>query len=111
MMMTSLRKVEEILPSLSPGEKAQLLQWVISDLGGVFPGVEKTPGVSGGEACISRTRIPVWLLVQQRNLGISEEQMLHDYPTLSAEDLNNAWNYYRAHKAEINEQILGNENA
>jgi len=111
MMTTPLRKVEEILPELSPSEKAQLLQWVVSDLGGVFPGIEKTPGVSGGEACIARTRIPVWLLVQQRNLGISEAQMLHDYPTLRAEDLNNAWNYYRAHKAEIDEQILENETA
>ena len=110
-MTGSLRKVEEILPSLSPGEKAQLLQWVVSDLGGVFPGIEKMPGVSGGEACISRTRIPVWLLVQQRNLGISEAQMLHDYPTLSVEDLNNAWNYYRAHQDEIKEQIAENERA
>ncbi len=107
-MTASLRKVEEILPSLSPGEKAQLLQWVVSDLGGVFPGIEKTPGVSGGEACIARTRIPVWLLVQQRDLGISEAQMLYDYPTLSSEDLNNVWNYYRAHKVEIDEQIIEN---
>ncbi|MCY7327502.1 MAG: DUF433 domain-containing protein [Saprospiraceae bacterium] len=110
-MTASLRKVEEILPNLSLGEKAQLLQWVVSDLGGVFPGIEKTSGVNGGEACISRTRIPVWLLVQQRNLGISEEQMLHDYPTLSAEDLTNAWSYYRAHKEEINQEIFANENA
>jgi len=111
MTTTPLRKVEEILPDLSPGEKAQLLQWVVSDLGGVFPGIEKTSGVSGGEACVARTRIPVWLLVQQRNLGISEEQMLHDYPTLRVEDLYNAWNYYRAHKAEIDSEIFENENA
>lgn len=111
MTTSPFRKVEEILPTLSQGEKAQLLQWVVSDLSGVFPGIEKTPGVSDGEACISRTRIPVWLLVQQRNLGISEEQILHDYPTLRAEDLHNAWNYYRAHKAEVDKEIFENENA
>lgn len=34
-----------------------------------FAGIESRPGVSGGEACIVRTRIPVWVLVQARNLG------------------------------------------
>lgn len=26
----------------------------------IWPGVEKTPGVVGGDACIRRIRIPVW---------------------------------------------------
>lgn len=94
---------------MSPSEKAQLLQWVVSDLGGVFPGIEKTPNVCGGDARIARTRIPVWLLVRQRQLGLSEDQILYGYPTLRAEDLSNAWNYYRAHKEEIESQIIENE--
>lgn len=90
-------------------EKTQLLQWVASDLGGVFPGIEKTPGVCGGDARITRTRIPVWLLVRQRQLGLNDEEILNGYPTLRQEDLNNAWNYYRVHKAEIEAQIIENE--
>ncbi len=110
-MSTALQSLEELLGKLSPGEKAQALQWLVSDLGGVYPGIEKNPQVCGGEACIARTRIPVWLVVQQRNLGLTEAEILNEYPGLRAEDLMNAWNYYRAHKEEIEKDILENETA
>jgi len=89
-MTTTLQSAESLLVQMSPNEKAQLLQWVVNDLGGVFPGIEKTPGVCGGEARIFRTRIPVWLLVRQNQLGISEADILTGHPTLRAEDLHNA---------------------
>lgn len=73
------------------------------------PGIESTPGVCGGEPCIVHTRIPVWLLVQARRLGVSEADLLRSYPTLRAEDLPHAWAYYRAHRAEIERQIVENE--
>ncbi|RIK38534.1 MAG: hypothetical protein DCC55_20775 [Chloroflexi bacterium] len=109
--MTVLEKVRELLPELTPAEKAQALQWLARDIGGAFPGIESTPGVAGGEPCIVRTRIPVWVLVQARKLGSSEADLLRAYPTLRAEDLTNAWAYYRAHVAEIDQQILENEMA
>ena len=107
--MNSLRQTEELLSQMSRAEKAQILQWVVRDLGDAFPGIENIPGVSGGESCIVRTRIPVWLLVQARNLGTSEAVLLKSYPTLRAEDLTNAWVYYRAYRQEINQQINENE--
>ena len=88
-----------------------MLQWVARDLGEAFPGIESTPGVCGGEPCIVRTRIPVWVLVQARRLGTSEADLLRSYPTLRAEDLANAWAYTRAHQEEIEQQILANETA
>jgi uncharacterized protein (DUF433 family) len=88
-----------------------LLQWVVRDLGDAFPGIAATPGVCGGEPCIIRTRIPVWLLEQARRLGVSEAELLQSYPTLRAEDLANAWAYARAHGDEIDRQILENESA
>jgi len=109
--MTMLQKVQELLPEMTPAEKAQVLQWIARDLGGAFPGIESTPGVSGGEPCIVRTRIPIWVLVQARKLGSRESDILRSYPTLTAEDLTNAWAYYRAHKEEIEQQIFENENA
>jgi uncharacterized protein (DUF433 family) len=109
--MTVLEKVQELLPTMSAGEKAQVLQWIARDIGGAFPGIESTPGVMGGEPCIVRTRIPVWVLVQARKLGSSEADILQAYPTLYAEDLTNAWAYYRAHQAEIERQIVENEMA
>lgn len=96
---------------MTRAEKAQVLQWVVRDLGEAFPGIESTPGVCGGEPCIVRTRIPVWLLVQARRLGASEADLLRSYPTLRAEDLANAWAYYRAHREEIEEQIRERETA
>lgn len=56
-----------------------------------------------------RTRIPVWVLVQARKLGISEADILRDFPALRAEDLVNAWAYYRSHREEIERQISENE--
>ncbi len=109
--MDTLRETEKLLAKLNRAEKAQVLQWIVQDLGDAFPGIESNPGVSGGEACIVRTRIPVWVLVQARNLGTSESDLLRAYPTLRAEDLSNAWAYYRAHKEEIDRNIEENEAA
>ena len=65
----------------------------------------------GGEPCIVRTRISVWVLEQSRRRGISEADLLRNYPTLRAEDLANAWAYVRAHREEIDRQTLENEEA
>ncbi len=109
--MTTLQDAEKLLSGLTRAEKAQVLQWVARDLGEAYPGIESTPGVSGGEPCIVRTRIPVWVLVRARELGTSESDLLRAYPTLHAEDLANAWAYARAHKEEIEREIRENEAA
>ena len=109
--MQHTKSLEKIYTGLSRAEKAQLLQWVARDLGDAFPGVESNPNVCGGEPCIVRTRIPVWLLVQARRLGTSEAELLRAYPTLRAEDLANAWAYERSHRKEIEAQIRANEEA
>jgi uncharacterized protein (DUF433 family) len=74
-------------------------------------GIEADPEICGGEPCIVRTRIPVWVLIQARKLGTSEAEILRAYPTLRAEDLTNAWAYYRGHRDEIEQQIEENEAA
>ncbi len=107
--MTTLEKVRELIAELSPGEKAQTIQWLVHDLSNAFPGINHTPNVAGGEACLGRTRIPVWVVVQLRKSGGSDAEILRAYPSLQAEDLANAWAYYDAHRAEIEQQILENE--
>jgi uncharacterized protein (DUF433 family) len=109
--MGSVREAEELLGAMTRAEKAQMLQLLARDLGDAFPGIDSVPGVCGGEACIVRTRIAVWVLVQARWLGTSEAELLRSYPTLRAEDLVNAWGYYRSHKEEIERQIRENEEA
>jgi uncharacterized protein (DUF433 family) len=78
---------------------------------GTFPGIDLTPGVCGGEPCIIRTRVPVWVLEQSRRQGMSEDELLRSYPTLRAEDLVNAWAYARSHRREIDDAIRENESA
>lgn len=109
--MTVAQEAEELLSRMSRAEKAQLLRTVIRDLDDAHPGIESTPGVVGGSACIVRTRIPVWLLEQARRLGMSEAEILTAYPSLRAEDLVNAWAYARIHRDEIDREIEDNETA
>jgi uncharacterized protein (DUF433 family) len=71
--------------------------------------VQKTPGVCGGRACIRRTRITVWGLVNCRRLGLPDERILENIVGLTPEDLQAAWDYYAEHRAEIDEDIRDNE--
>ena len=105
MAQHSLEQLQDIFSSLSRSEKALLLQWIARDLGDSFPGIESNPMVCGGEACVVRTRIPVWLIVQAKKLGMTEAEILNSYPSLRAEDLSNVWAYYRAHRSEIESDI------
>ncbi|RKZ73914.1 MAG: hypothetical protein DRR19_30550 [Candidatus Parabeggiatoa sp. nov. 1] len=107
--MTALQQANQLLVVMTKAEKAQLLQWVVRDLWDATPGIESTPGVCGGEPCIVRTRIPVWVLERARRLGTSEADLLRCYPNLRAEDLTNAWTYVRSHQAEIEQHIRENE--
>ena len=106
-----VQEAEALLAKMTRAEKAQILQVVVRDMGDAFPGIESIPGVHGGDPCIVRTRIPVWVLEQARRLGVSEAELLLDYPSLRAEDLVNAWAYVRAHRCDINRQIEEQESA
>jgi uncharacterized protein (DUF433 family) len=107
--MTTFDQAADLVSKLTPAEKAQLLPLVVSGLGDTHPGIESRPDVCGGEACIVRTRIPVWVLEQSRRLGAGEATLLQSYPTLRAADLVNAWAYVRQHQDEIDEHIQANE--
>ncbi|HEY3118596.1 MAG TPA: DUF433 domain-containing protein [Chloroflexota bacterium] len=109
--MTSLDEIERLLPDLTPGERALLLQHVAQHLGEASPGIDSDPAICGGEPRIIRTRIPVWLLEQGRRLGLSEAALLESYPSLRAADLANAWAYVASHLEDIERQIAENEAA
>jgi len=108
---TTIDTVKQLLADMTAAEKAQVLQWVARDLGNAFPGIERRPGVQGGEPCIVRTRIPVWLLAQMRQEGLTDADLLRNYPALRAEDLVNAWAYFDGHRDEVQQQIAENEAA
>jgi uncharacterized protein (DUF433 family) len=106
-----LKELEQHLLALSPSEKVQAIQLLAQSLGSIWQGVEKTSQVCGGEACIAKTRIPIWVLVEARRLGYSDADLLKSYPTLTATDLANAWAYAEAHSNEIELAIERNEAA
>jgi uncharacterized protein (DUF433 family) len=73
--------------------------------------ISKTPGVCGGDACLRGTRIPVWLLVEQRRLGETDPGILEAHPALSSADLQLAWSYYATFPDEIEQSIRENSEA
>lgn len=111
MSLVMTRELEAELAALSKAEKAEVVERLAQEIAGVWPGVEKTPGVAGGAACIVRTRIPVWLLENYRRLGWTEAKVLASYPALRAADLVHAWAYVDAHRTEIDDAIRENEAA
>ena len=104
-----LKETELAIAGLSKADKARLLKWLARNVENAFPGIEKNQGVMGGAACIRQTRIPVWLLEQARRQGVSEVDLLRNYPGLTAQDLVNAWDYTDSHREEIENQIRENE--
>ena len=71
-------------------------------------GIQRTPGVCGGDACVGKTRIAVWMLEDARRQGASDAELLQDYPGLSPADLASAWSYVRKHQEEIDCAIQAN---
>jgi uncharacterized protein (DUF433 family) len=67
--------------------------------------IQITPGVCGGQARIRNTRIPVWILVAYRQQGAPDEELLANYPGLTADDLSAAWDYYEQNREQIDREI------
>lgn len=105
----TLQELELEMLSLSPSDKARILQLLVFDLSDSWPGVEKKAGIVGGDARISGTRIPLWTLEGYRQLGWQEDQILENFPSLRATDLANAWLYIAAHMDEIEKAIREND--
>lgn len=89
----------------------KIVQSLAENVSDQWPGIEKTPGVVGGEARIVRSCIPVWVLENYRRLGWDDQKILENYPTLQVWDLQNALIYIRANQAEIERTIQENEAA
>jgi uncharacterized protein (DUF433 family) len=73
--------------------------------------IQRSPGVCGGEACVGRTRIAVWMLEEARRSGVGDLELLKDYPGLSVFDLEASWQYVEDHAQEISEAIRRNQEA
>lgn len=106
----TIQELEAQIDRLSQDEKGHVFRHLARELVHEWPGIEKTPGVQGGDACIVRTRIPVWTLEAYRRLGWTDKQLLTNFPTLRPADLLYAWLYVDANPKEI-EQALSEQQA
>ena len=55
----------------------------------------------GGDACVSNTRIPVWMLVGYKRAGLTDEKILENFPSLVTSDLTAAWDFYAANSDRV----------
>jgi Protein of unknown function (DUF433) len=71
----TLTELQTNLLSLLPGEKAEAIDLLNNSLAKNWRGITKKIGVCDGSACITGTRIPIWVLINAHNLGISESML------------------------------------
>jgi uncharacterized protein (DUF433 family) len=91
-------------PPLAEGTRVE-----VAPRTGMEPLIRKTPGVCGGRACVGMRRMPVWGLVEYRNLGGTDEQIMTQYdPPLTRAELDAAWLYAELHQDEIAADIREN---
>jgi uncharacterized protein (DUF433 family) len=67
--------------------------------------VAEYPGVCGGYPVIRETRIPVRLVVQFSREGATVTELAEIWPTVTAEQIQGALDYYARHPRRIDEDI------
>ncbi len=68
--------------------------------------ITKSPGVCGGKACIAGHRIRVLdVVVWHEHLGMSADEIVSQFPSLSLSEVHLALAYYFEHVEEIQEEM------
>jgi len=67
--------------------------------------IEKDPSKYEGKAVIKNTRIPVASIVNHYRSGMSVEEILEGYPSLTPAQLFDALSYYFDNKDEIDKDL------
>ena len=72
--------------------------------------ITKTPGVCGGKVCIAGHRIRVMdIAIWHEHLGMSADEIVTAYPTITLSDVHSALAYYFDNIEEIREDIRRND--
>ena len=68
--------------------------------------ITKTPGICGGRPCIAGHRIRVQDIVVLHEMhGMSPQEILEQYPTITLADVHAAMAYYYDNREEIEEEF------
>jgi uncharacterized protein (DUF433 family) len=100
------------LPKFCPGKITMSPRDVLFDgnrLAGTW--VQRAEEVCGGATRIRNTRYTVWGLVEWKQLGLSDAEILKRHPDLTQADLNTAWAYYERNREEVDRAIRENQEA
>lgn len=73
--------------------------------------IAKTFGVCGGRACVAGKRLPVWLLVAWRYLGMKRAALVGMHAGILPRDIRAAWRYARVHPEEVARDLRENDRA
>jgi uncharacterized protein (DUF433 family) len=101
----TLNDLESQLLALTPAEKSRVIQLLTQSLASIQADIAKPLAIGGGEARIGNTQIAVWELVNAKQLGCSDADLLQIYPQLTPLDLANAWEYAEANADEISRTL------
>ncbi len=107
-MTTNFDSIRDAVLHMPKGDQVRILSLVALEVADAHPGIAFQDNVCGGSARIIRTRMPVWLLESLRRGGKRDADLLAAYPSLTAEDLANAWNYAMTHREEMEREIAAN---
>ena len=69
------------------------------------PHIERRAGVQGGRPVIKGSRFPVSSVVVNHRRGLSAEEILREFPQLSAAEVYDALSYYYDHQPEVDAEI------
>ncbi|MEM6395524.1 MAG: DUF433 domain-containing protein [Bacteroidota bacterium] len=110
--MTKLQETSALAAQLDGSDKLELLSLLVKELFGKKKpeesGITKSPDVCGGSARIANTRISVWSIVEAKQLGMSDKDILESFTNISLKDIENALLYYATNRAEIESDIAQN---
>ena len=70
----------------------------------MFPRIVSDPAILGGKPCIKGTRISVEMILEWVASGASRDDIVRSYPTLTADDVEEALRY--AAQSLANETIV-----
>ena len=101
----TLKDLESQLLALTPVEKERVIQLLTHSLTLDRVDIAKPVEVGAGEARIGDTQIAVWELVNAKQLGCSDADLLQIHPQLTPLDLVAAWEYAEANADEISRTL------
>jgi uncharacterized protein (DUF433 family) len=59
----------------------------------IFDRISSDPAICHGKPCIKGTRIPVYLIISLVAEGENPESIIHDYPSITHDDIKAAMKY------------------